>query len=290
MEKITIAELLHYDTSMDIFEHTHPPKTSLIGSGLYCPLPLAGKSLIWGFHILKQAVIAEIESLECNRVDVTGKKELLMLALDLENRRGMYSWEEKERILLFLDEPDAIDETLCELIVKENPKAEKEKLLQFYNLAPELKKLVTAFGMEPRIAALASCFCPKALSFIMMTFGKLTFSEKRIFFEHVSEIFKRDNCLEDDQYSIVSDSLSSQFPIKAIEKIRYPILSSSYQKLEQFNTRYFKGHGIACEAPPYFEGESFTISFSISNGKNFSKKLNSLKSAEGNIDELFGLL
>ena len=102
--EFNIKELLCADRLMDFFS-TCQEDEQVINIGLY-DLPFVdGINVVWGFHILEAASKAGMERIYCRNLESNNltMKEKLETALQAEGRADRYSWSEKEKIYLFIE-------------------------------------------------------------------------------------------------------------------------------------------------------------------------------------------
>jgi len=118
---------------------------------------------------------------------------------------------------------------------------------------------------------------------------KLSHSERRIFLDLLREIRLRDRLTTDAARGMCDEFLSESRPVEAAERSRFPELTALQEKFSVIATE-LKKSGITLQAPPYFEGDAFTIGFSFAGKKNYNRKLAALSSFGDRIDELSGLL
>ncbi len=292
MEQVRVEELYALDKRFDIFTPRPEPDPTMLREGFYIPVPITGTSILWGFHVINAASRCGVHALFANLVPPGSTSALLAIALALEDRAGRYEWDELERVCEIAGGIDALDERLRGLLFGDNHKNGIERLRAYSALTEQGKELVNSGGLDVKTAFRMRGLHEGALAFLAAneSFARLTRSEKRIFCEYAYEAIMRDTIEGEAQISFLGETLASGHPLAEMEKARFPRLAEKGKKLDELRKKNLSGSGITLEAPPQFEGDSFTISFSFSSRKSFCRRLESLRKIEDSIDELIGLL
>ncbi len=293
-QRLSIGTLEGLKKNLDIFCKSEIPSRELLQLGLYSPLLVCRENLVWGFHILYAASELGEEELFCKNVGGLTIKEMLKLALKLEARPGRYSWIEKENMFMLLrsvDDAPGLGELSGLIEGREDPNL-ADKIESFSQLNPSLKQLVAEQLLDLK-TALKARYIPEAVFLLMHEAEKkklFSFSSRRLFLLRLSEIIlkKRMNNLE--ILSSLERALTAGNPLEMITRLRYPELSQMEDRFDLLRNSIFKGTGIRLEAPSFFEGDSFSVSFNFNNSKNLAGKIHALANLKGKCDELFALL
>jgi hypothetical protein len=292
MKYFSPEQLLSWDNDFDFFISPVTQSDDLLKNQLYAPFPVAGQKLVWGFQFVKRALHLGIKQVVCRDFSEAGIIELLRLALLLENRKGSYSWREKEKIVLFCEKHniDALSDDII-VLIENHSDEEFFKRIKYYIKYPDAlkslldKKFVDAKTGE-RISKLPRSFFQKLLK----NESRFTYAERRIFCHYVSEIIKRDKLKSAQREKFIKTIFSQDKPLKEVRKLRYPTLTGLEKRLANFKEQYLKGSGVALHEPPYFEGNAFRLSFSFENKQQYEKKVTRLIRLKQNIHELIRLL
>jgi len=292
MKKIPVKELNLLSKDLDIFKDTPCPDSEIINLHLYPPLPVSGDSIIWGFHLLKKAVEMGIKYLHTVTLPNQKKLESLKLSLKLEARSGQYLWEEKERMVQFVGDFSLFDSEIVLLIEGQENAGYTRNLAEYISLNPAEKDLVSKNQLDIKTASRIKEL-PDEIFVLLEKYKKnkkLTFSNQRILLTQFLDVVKRDKLNKDKVIALFKKIISKKDPVSEIGYIRYPQLSNLIKRFEAVKMNILKGTGVKLEAPPYFEGDSYNISFNFKSKKQLSRKIAFLKELESKTDELFKLL
>jgi hypothetical protein len=292
MKYISPKQLLSWGDDFDFFDSPAAQNDDILNNQLYAPFPVSGQNLVWGFRLVKKALHLGIKQIMCRDFPEAGTVELIRLALLLENRKGAYAWREKEKIVLLCKEHkiNALPDDIIVLI--ENHSDEKFfGRMKRYAAYPEVlktllgKKLIDAKTGE-RISVLPRSFFRNLLKHE----SGFTYAERRIFCHYLFEIIRRDKLKSKQQEALIRKIFAQDEPLKKVLELRYPTLSGLEKRLSEFKKQYLKGSGVVLQAPPYFEGSSFSLGFAFENEQQYEKKVAKLLRLKENIHELFRLL
>ncbi len=286
MRHLPLDSFASFSRRFDLFDPGLEYDQSLLAAGLFPPLPVCGEELIWGFRILDGAEKSGLEALPA--VEISGKGRLLC-ALKLENRSGEYSWKERLAIYsLAMELGDDENRDAVSLAVSGNR--------GFFSLMSRYKKLpdyLTAgvndgkldLGIAEKVATL-----PKAACELVFSSTSLSFSRLRALLINLAEIQQRDALSDDRLIALTAELLDSGDPAAAAGRIRNPQLSLLTRRFEAIKAKYTRHTGVNLQAPLYFEGDAYTVSFSFSTGTELQRKMRTLEKLEDGCSELEDLL
>ncbi|MBN1523448.1 MAG: hypothetical protein JW904_03090 [Spirochaetales bacterium] len=282
--------LLSMSGEYDLFLDIKAWPKLLFENNLTPPVILADDVPIWGFSLMRQARDIGIPELPCMRISPAEKKDLLYIAIALENRAGSYSWEERKNILEFcLINNIAVDDAIIQTIEAGRFTDWQKKTEKYIGFPDSLKKLVQSRMLDIKSAEKIVSLPEPCIALVYEKKEKLTHSERRIFLEQLHEVMQRDGLAEKETSALCRTMLDAPDPVKLLEAARYPNLSSMQKEFLQ-HAQLLRKQGIALSAPDNFEGEAFFIRFPFVSRQNFNKKVNALQAFENHIDELFTLL
>ena len=292
MKTYLLEDILLLKRDFDLFDYCHKQDQELLQYNIYQPFPLAGKRLVWGFSLLKQARILGIKELNCQELAVTDIGALLRIALKLENRAGFYTWREKEKIYAFLIKhklTDMLDEILAIIENRMDPHF-IDRVQQYKQLSKLQKEFV-----DKALFSLKIAFKTKKLPALF--FKKLknsrkhySFSTKRLLAVYVQEIILRDSLHIKEQEKLVNRIFSAKNPLMQVKKYRFPILSKMESEFGELNAKLLKGTGVNLCAPQYFEGSNLRVSFSFNSSQSLQKRIQGLSAINEHRDEFFKFL
>lgn len=251
-----------------------------------------GKEIIWGHRIVDAALEAGVNELLCR--DIAGEGytpgEKLETALVLENRKGLYSWNEKEKIYNFAEKylGGSCGEAVCALVQESG--SFLASVTAFASLPPLMKKLAGRGIVDLKTAASCSDIPDKALSLLENAIMELSFSRRRIFLVNISEIIKKNSFSQEQSFKLAESIASDEEPFSAVSMMRYPELDGAIKAFESFSADLLKNSGVRLKHPPNFEGEYFSAEFSFRSKKQLDKVINTFEQLRDRCDELFRLL
>jgi len=277
---------INYDSSGD------PETIELLKKELY-PLPVIDNELvIWGFHIINAAVKIGLENLLCRNVHSKklSKEEKLLTALQCENRCNNYSWDEKERIYMFIDK-ELDGKAGNSVLSRIQHEGLFIKSVSIYNYLPAIiKNFIKKDIIDLKTAKNCSNITKECLELLEPYLLTLSFSNRRIFLTNISEIIRKRVLDNNKSFFLVKEILKEENPFEVAVIARYPELSSCMEKFNHFNSDVLKGSGIKLKQPPYFEGNSYSVEFSFRSKKHLEKIINKLSYLKEKCDEIFELL
>jgi hypothetical protein len=285
-------ELQRLSGELDLFSSPAPTGPELLQWDLYPPLPFSDAGLIWGFHILRAALAAGKHELTCRFLPDLSAPEMLRLALNLEARPGGYSWPEKEACLAFLrrhGQETSLQELSHLLTGKADPRL-GERIQAYSALAPSLKTLVAGGLLDLKSALRVKSLPDSVFRTLSGAAGNLTFSGRRLLLGQLEEVRRRERLEEPALLSLLSEALAAEDPPALIRRRRYPLLTGLEERFRNLQQETLGKSGVRLQAPAYFEGEAFTVSFSFRSRASLAGKLARLRALEDRSDELFSLL
>lgn len=275
--------------TFDIFSDSPPPPEELVRRSLLPPLPVCGRELVWGYHILRKAEELERSELCVLPVDMP-KGEALRLALTLEGRCDRYSWEEKAAILSCMrteDEPVAPDPAILSLVQSDGsfiPLTER-----FTAFPGHIRSLVVRGVIDIKTAETVETLSAGVVSKLEELGQNASFSQRRQLFTWMYEIIERDR-LSPVQAERKLDELPGEGWFEAVRRFRFPTLTALENSVDDFRKRYVRGTGIDLKPPLRFEGDAYTVRFEWKTAKQMERIIEKLKIMNEHRDELFGLL
>ena len=291
-----LKKLLNSNRDFDFFTANYdgrdPQIIELVKKGIY-PLPVIDNGVvIWGFHIINVAAKLGLENLFCRNMGLEkhSKEEQLITALQCENRCNNYSWDEKEKIYLFIAKElgGQVSNSVFALIQQEGVFSSS---LALYNSFPAiLKNFIKRDIIDLKTAKTCSNISKESWELLEPYLLTLSFSNRRIILTNISEIIKKRSLDNGKSFSFVKNILEQENPFEAAIKTRYPEVSAYIEKFDLFNATVLKGSGIKLKYPPYFEGSSYSIEFSFKSKKHLEKIINRLLDLKEKSDEIFELL
>ena len=254
------------------------------------PLPvLSGENIVWGHSVLRNAAEKGFETVYCRRINGVPESNLIT-ALELENRKDSYSWAEKENLLNFINK-NSVDKNKLEINRLVQSEGSFISHTENYVLLPEeMKILVNNNTIDIKTAKKALGIPCGIFKKCVPLIKKITYSRRRLFIDYVSEILKK-GFLSRDDVSVMIDNASLQDdPFDYVSLQRYPHLRNMENSFHEYTERNLKGSGIMLKAPPWFEGNSFSVSFSFSSDKQLGRIIEKLDNIRKTSDEIFRLL
>ncbi|MCL2792534.1 MAG: hypothetical protein FWD87_05515 [Spirochaetaceae bacterium] len=292
-----LGKLLNSSPIFDFFSTNHDDCKNheiidLVKKELY-PLPVVDNELvIWGFHIINAASKAGMKNLLCRNINSKNltKEEKLLIALQCENRCSNYSWDEKEKIYLFIVKELEGKVSNSVLLLVEQGGVFLNTASLYNSFSPVLKTFVKKGIIDLKTAKNCSNIPENSLELLEPYLLTLSFSNRRIILTNISEIIKKGVLDNDKSFSLVKGLLKEEIPFEAVIIIRYPELSLCREKFDQFNSIVLKDSGIKLKHPPYFEGSSYSAEFSFRSKKHLEKIIKRLSDLKEKSDEIFELL
>ena len=314
---VTPHEILSFNDDLDLFtdSNAYLPDT-LFEHGLVPPIPItAGPNpvLIWGWPVARRAAELGVTELSSRTIHLN-PADALSLALQLENRTGRYSWAEQEAMVGYLEkalrrdgacdvrggagapagtEAGDVDWPAFSRLVRGDG-ALVELVGRYRSLEPDLCALVNhefiSLKTAERIARVPSDF----LISHRFALDSLSFSARRQFLESLAELIIQAPGTEDGAVSAActraSAALDGYDPVVALRRWRYPTLTQLDEQFRDIRRTALRGTGVDLEAPSYFEGDSFSVSFRFRDCAELEERSRALERLKGSCDQLFGIL
>jgi hypothetical protein len=296
---LTPAQLYSLASELDIFSDGPPPLPELVAEGLYPPLPVCADTLVWGFTLLRSAKSMGLTQLNCLLLSPRPPAERLGLALKLENRPGGYSWPEKQKMLAYLaaadDSPASAFPPLSQLLEELSTLIEgrrdpqlASRIASFSALPPLIQQLVAEGRIDLKCATRVQELPPKV--FQRLCSASLSFSQRRQFLNELYEISRRNGLSQRRIEKIAEGALAQREPQEAIHRLRFPALSELEKRFSNLEQQLLKGSGVRLQPPPYYEGDSYTVTFAFNSDRSLARKLTALRVLQGRLDALLELL
>jgi len=288
---IPIKKLKKMKSPLDLFSSQILYDETLIEKGIYPPLPIYGDVIVWGYKIIRQAEKKDIRELSCIEIYDKHPLEHLKIALKLENRWGNYSWTEKVKILEYLKEYDLLQEAFhISKYIEENGDSSWIKKAQIYKSLPKnLKSMIEREHIDFKTASLVKEL-DDDIFLSLENSGHFSFTEKRLLLTYFFEVVKRDNLNSPKSIDLFKNLLASPGPLVKLKELRFPELSHMEKRYNTLYEKYVAKEGFRMTHPPYFEGDSFSITFSFNSLESLDKKIKKIQYLQDHIDEFFSLL
>ena len=320
---VTPHDLLSLSDALDLFTgpNTHLPD-ALVQDGLIPPIPLSAGSdpvLVWGWPIVRRAAELGVAELETRTFSLS-PADALILALQLEGRAGAYSWAEQAAVVRYLEtsphgdgagvgaacataraagtEVGAADWPAFSRLVRGDG-ALVELIGRYRKLEPTLRALVNDEFIALKTAERITRVPGEFLSLHRRGLGSLSFSARRQFLELLAELMIQaqapggtgtETCAASNVCTRASAALDERDPVAALRRLRYPTLTHLEEQFCGIRRESLHGTGVDLTAPPYFEGESFSVSFTFRNCAELVERTQALERLEGSCDQLFEFL
>lgn len=265
-------ELLLTPGRFDIFDKNSAVDSELLTAGLYLPVPLWKGEPVWGFNIARSAIRSGIGDLVCTTLQGSAETALLT-ALKLENRTGKYTWEER---LAIADLAETLNVSVAGAgnavsIAVDGDGGFLTRIAEFRGLPPWLRVLVAEKRLDLKSATRIDTI-PREVCEQVSAYSGFSFSEFRLFLTDLSEVLLRDSVSADQAISLTATLLEAVKPLKALAEVRYPALSDTHRRFAHIEREYVDNTGIKVDPPAYFEGDSYTVTFSFRNGAELKRK------------------
>ncbi len=314
---VTPHDILSFKHDLDLFTDTNVcfPDT-LFQHGLLPPIPITAgpnPALIWGWPIARRAAELGVAELPSRAIHLNSA-DALSLALQLENRAGCYSWAEQEAMVGYLEnalqrdgardvkggadtpagtEAGGVNWPAFSRLVRGDG-ALTELVGRYRRLGPDLCALVNdkfiSLKTGERIARVPTDF----LTCHRSALDSLSFSARRQFLELLAELIIQASGTEvgavSEASTRASAALDEHDPVAALRRWRYPTLTQLDEQFRDIRRTALHGTGVDLGAPPYFEGDSFTVSFRFRDCAELEERTRALERLKGSCDQLFGIL
>ncbi len=289
--KLPLKELEQMEHPFELFDGGIRYDPDLLIDNLYPPLPFSGNTLIWGYPIISAAKLSGLTELTCREINDKGPLQNLKTALKLENRRGRYSWEEKAKILEYLQNNNIGEEAvkLTAYIEEGTDSAWVKKAAIFRELSQPLKEMIKTGHIDFKTAVLVRKLDDDIFLYIEKR-EKLSFSQKRLLLTYFSEVVRRDKIDDSQTAELFKSILSSGNPLNTIRELRFPKLSRMEKEYKALHSRHLLKSGVKITPPAYFEGDSFSVQFTFNSSRNLSEKIRKIQIIQEHIDEFLSFL
>ena len=288
---IPLKKLKKMKSPLNFFSSKIYYDETLLEKAIYPPLPIYEDILVWGFKIIRTAEEKGIEEISCIEIHDKLPLDHLKIALKLENRQGDYSWTEKVKILEYLKEYNLLQEAfgISKYIEVNNDSSWIKKAQTYKSLPENLKNMIERGHIDFKTASLVKEL-DNDIFLALENTGRFSFTEKRLLLTYFFEVAKRDNLDSTGSIELFKNLLDSSNPLAKLKKLRFPQLSHMEKMYNTLYEQYITKEGFRMAPPPYFEGDSFSITFSFDSFESFEKKIKKIKRLQDHIDEFFSLL
>ena len=208
----------------------------------------------------------------------------------MENRTGDYSWEEQYSILRLSAElePDREASDALSLAVS-GDRGFLSRISRFAALPPHLKEMADTGTLDIKTAERIETL-PAEVCDTVVRSDRFSFSKLRIFLVTLYEIGIRDSLSSADMYELVERLLSTEDPLESVLRVKNPGLTDLSERFEAVKAKHLKNTGVSLEAPKFFEGDAFRVSFTFSTEKELERKIEAVGLIKDSCDELEELL
>jgi hypothetical protein len=286
MRNVPLDTLASFSHRFDLFDSGPEYDSSLLSTGLHPPLPVHENDLIWGFGIAGDAEKAGMSELPIVEVSHGGR---LLLAVKLENRTGSFTLKEQLAIhTLALELGENEDFDAISLAVSGNH-GFFSRMERFNKLPSFLADRVIEGRLDLSVAEKV-VLVPKEACVLAFGNQHFTFSQLRGFLTYIAEIQRRDNLSVPEVLDLASVALKEKDPTAAVRRIRNPQMTLLTERFDAVKKQYTHHTGVDLKAPPYFEGDAYTVSFSFRNTTELQRKMRVIEKLEDGCGELEDLL
>lgn len=273
----------------DIFFGTEKSRLEAVEAGV-APFVVSedGETLAWGFAALRWLGLRYDESAEFPVVRVTGgavgdTSEALILALRAEDRCDRYTLREQVELRLLAGDTDSI----WSLVSSEgDPRPVIDRFMQ---LSYHLQEAVNGGITDLKSAEAASAVDPTIFAALMDLVKTRSFSRRRTFLVNYLELLQRED-VGGSQRHVLSTLSEAPDPETALLRLRFPVLSEMESAVSAFEKKYLSGSGIRLEAPPSFEGEKYSVTFTFHTEREYERRVKTLVRAQEGVGEILDLL
>jgi hypothetical protein len=291
LEHVTIDHISKLTHELDLFTDSSPISRDLITRHLYPPVPISGNRLVWGFHLLSEAKAAGRQELLCSR-DTLAPTEQIITALELENRKGRYTWDEKLNIYNFLCRENLLHGPVTARIEKllDEGKAPFVQVETFAALPPHIRTLVAENSIDLKTAVNVENLPPAAVNLYRKCCAGLSFSNRKNLLLWISETARRE-CMHESAVTALTEKIcTASHPLDEAVKRRFPKLTKLHNRFDRFVIEHLRNSGVKLAPPPGFEGSRYSVQFSFESERELRRRVNSLNTLIEKSDELFRLL
>lgn len=291
LTSVAIDHIKRLTGELDLFTDYSPPSPDLITRQLYPPLPVTGDRLVWGFHILSRAEEAGQQELICTACSLSPKDQIIT-ALELENRGGRYTWDEKLNIYNFLSRENLLYGSITDEIeaLLDEGKGTFVQIEKFASLPPHIRALVADNAVDLKTAVNAENLPPAAVSIFREHCTGLSFSNRKNLLLWISETARRESMNDSAVSALTEEVCTASRPPEEARKKRFPELTKLQDQFERFKKEHLSNSGVKLSPPPGFEGSRYSVQFSFESEKELRRRVHSLSVLIEKSDELFRLL
>ena len=286
MHNLPLSGIADLPSRFDVFASEPGYDPELLAAGLFPPLPICDTELIWGFRIIAAAREAGLSELPVVEVESRGR---LLVALKLENRTGDYSWKERLSIYSLARALDGEEDYDSISLAVSGNRGFFSRMERYSNLPRHLRTAVEEgrldLGIAEKVRGLPADACR-----LVCAHAGLSFSRVRESLIALAEIRLRDSLSDGEVLSLTGNALAADDPVRTLREIRNPQLTGLTRRFEEFKRQNTRDTGVHLEAPPFFEGDGFTVSFSFGTKEELHRRVRVLEKLENGYEELEALL
>jgi DNA-binding transcriptional ArsR family regulator len=289
-----LLDILKADDRYNLFA---PPESDILPDEIFLRPPVLQDDdvprMVWGFRYRSllgaQADAASPAEVPVLRVSGATPQKVLSLALQAENRRNSFRWDEIDRIFRLAREAGESDvpEEICRGV---DDRRDITELLERYRNLPETLKHPLAEGtLDIRTAELVPPALLPRWDQLMATTDGVSFSERRQIIRLAADFVRSGRVSVDDVLSHI-EGLSGRDVLEALRRRRYPTAERLDSQLQEFRNRFFRGKGITVDFPTNYEGDYLQFTFRARSGRELQQRIRSLQTVEDQVDGLVDLL
>ena len=286
-----LTRILELDDTLDLFGDDSGADPQLIAAGLACPLPVANlgrPTLVWGWRVVRTALAHGLSSLEVRELELdwSGAVEL---AVRLEGRPGKLSFDEQIALVQVADRASVVLSDATSELAR-GDRGLVDIVSRILALPRHLADLVREGSVDLKVAERVTSVPAVILRRHDAEIRALSHSRRRQFLELVAEVVRRDDLAESEAERLSGEAFAGVDPVEHLRRLRFPTLTNMEERFKIVADREFRGTGVDVVAPPYFEGDAFSVQFSFRSSAELETRLNAADRLRGCCEELLGLL
>lgn len=120
--------------------------------------------------------------------------------------------------------------------------------------------------------------------------AQLSFAERRAFLALLAGASFQARLRPEQTSALAGEALAAPRPLEVLEQLRYPRLTELKRGWTELTGSLLSGSGVKVSPPPWFEGDSFEVRFTFTDGPTLTRRLRALARVERRCDELTGFL
>ena len=295
MSTWSVSELIVLPPRFDILDQERPESVEIVRRGLSRPVVLCRDALLWGQALLAAAKEAGVSEMKVVDIAPATDAEALRTLLLLEDRRGRYSWPERERIASVLERRVASEDRpgLVALTEGRRDPGFFTRVHDYRNLSEDARRLLHEGRIDLRTAVVASVL-PAGWTDLVLSprpsRSRLSHSDLRLILGALDEISRRDGLDDDATMVLTRRILEHDDPVSEADTLRRPTLARMRREMKSIIHPEAGDCSISIAPPKDFEGEVFEVRFPFSGQESFRTRLEGLRALEDRVDDLVNLL